>query len=129
VDDSPTARAALVSALARYGFAGEGADNAADALRRLLYEDFALALVDLQMPGVDGVQLLRLLRTRGNHVPVILVTATSDMGLLNTTVKLGAADYVPKPFDEASVGAALGRMYQVDPASLLMAGTAGSRGA
>jgi CheY-like chemotaxis protein len=122
VDDSPVARVALVSAVGHYGFSGEEAESAADALRRLLYEDFALALIDLHMPVVDGVQLLRLLRARGSGVPVILVSATSDMHLVRHTIKLGVADYLPKPFDLASVGGALGRLYGVDPASLLSGG-------
>ncbi|MFL5264810.1 MAG: response regulator [Anaeromyxobacteraceae bacterium] len=120
VDDSPAARAALASAVGHYGFAAEEVDSGGDALRRLLYEEFALALVDLQMPVVDGVQLLRLLRTRGSRVPVILVSATQDMHLVRHTVKLGASDYLPKPFDVASVGESLGRLYGVSPASLLV---------
>ena len=121
VDDSVVSRGLLVSAVGRYGFAGEEADNAGDALRRLLYEEFALALVDLHMPGVDGVQLLRLLRTRGCPVPIVLVTASTDMHIVRHAIKLGAADYLPKPFDAASVGDALGRLYGVDAASLLAA--------
>src|SRR5919198_6085109 len=58
-----------------------------------------LVLLDIRMPGMDGVEVLRRLRNVNQLLPVIMVTANEDVALARETLKIGAFDYVPKPFD------------------------------
>jgi DNA-binding response OmpR family regulator len=56
-------------------------------------------LLDVRMPGIDGVEVLRRIRRADPEVPVIMVTANEDVALAKEMLKLGAFDYVAKPFD------------------------------
>jgi DNA-binding response OmpR family regulator len=71
------------------------------------------------MPGLDGVQVLRRIRELDDRVPVIMVTANEDVGLAKETLKLGAFDYVAKPFDfdylDRAVAAGLARVAERAP--------------
>lgn len=63
-------------------------------------ERFDLLLLDMDMPGVSGVSILRLLRDRGDQTPVIILTGVSDVELAVRAMKLGAFDYLTKPVDD-----------------------------
>ena len=71
-------------------------------------------VTDVRMPGVSGVDLLRQLKARGSTMPVIVITGHGDIQLAVEAMKIGAADFLEKPFDDevllASVKAALGRL-------------------
>ena len=73
-----------------------------EALRRLLAEEFALVLLDVQMPGMDGFETATLMKRhpRTAHVPIIFVTAIHrEAAHLFTGYERGAVDYLTKPFD------------------------------
>lgn len=98
VDDEATLREPLAEYLVRQGFLVREADNAAAA--RAILADFTpdLALVDIMMPGEDGLSLTRhLVEARG--LPVILLTAKSEAMDRIVGLEIGADDYVPKPFE------------------------------
>jgi DNA-binding response OmpR family regulator len=98
---------------------GDAADGESglDAVGRLAPD---LVLLDVRMPGLDGVQVLRQIRAFDERVPVIMVTANEDVGLAKETLRLGAFDYVAKPFDfdylDRAVAAGLSRMGDTTPA-------------
>ncbi|MFD0888145.1 response regulator transcription factor [Streptosporangium algeriense] len=99
VDDEPALREALQSSLEfegyRVGLAGDG-QAALDALRREPYE---LVLLDVMMPGLDGLTACRRLRAAGNHVPVLMLTARDAVGDRVSGLDAGADDYLVKPFE------------------------------
>ena len=98
VDDEATLREPLAEYLARQGFVVREAESAAAA--RSTLGDFApdLVLLDIMMPGEDGLSLCRhLVETRG--IPVILLTAKSEAMDRIVGLEIGADDYVPKPFE------------------------------
>ncbi len=119
VEDSAVVRASLESFLEPYGFEVEHAEDGAAGLRRCTEARYDLLLLDLHMPVLDGPSMLRLLRQRGDRTPVVLVTSASDTKLLASTIKLGRADYVCKPFDLRQIHAALSRGLGVPPELLV----------
>ncbi|HEX6088070.1 MAG TPA: response regulator, partial [Thermoanaerobaculia bacterium] len=102
VDDQPNNLKALESILVDTGENLVSADSGADALRHLLHQDFAVVLLDVQMPDLDGFETADLIRSRerSRDTPIIFLTALSRS---ETNVfrgyELGAVDYIFKPFD------------------------------
>ena len=99
VDDDADARGALAEALREAGYMIETAADAFKGLGKV--PDFApdLVLTDLKMPGMDGLEFLRKLRSGGHDMPVIVTTAFADVETAVTALKEGAADYLTKPLD------------------------------
>ena len=83
------------------------AANSADALVLLSAATVALVLLDISMPGMDGLTLLREIRERHSNVDVIMVTASAGSRDVQTALRLGVADYVVKPFTFERFQAAL----------------------
>jgi two-component system, response regulator, stage 0 sporulation protein F len=113
VDDEAPVREVLTEYFSTEGYAVESAGSGADALSAVRGGRVDLVLLDVRMPGLDGVQVLRKIRELGSGVPVIMVTANEDVALAKETLKLGAFDYVAKPFDfdylDRAVAAGLAR--------------------
>jgi DNA-binding NarL/FixJ family response regulator len=97
-DDHPIMRAALAAALAELGDATfVEASDAAGAIAMLDgHPDLDLLLVDLRMPGANGVETIRALRARAPGVPVVVVSADEDPAHVAALVSLGVSGYVPK---------------------------------
>jgi two-component system OmpR family response regulator len=98
VDDEPTLREPLAAYLARQGFAVREAASAADARAMLLNEKPDLILLDIMMPGEDGLSLCRHL-VESKELPVILLTAKGEAMDRIIGLEIGADDYVVKPFE------------------------------
>jgi DNA-binding response OmpR family regulator len=96
VDDDERIRQALCLALSDEGFTVDGADSGEEALRRLETEPFDVVLADLTLPGMDGLEVVRTLRTRGD-LPIIVVTARTTASDVIAGLEAGADDYVTKP--------------------------------
>src|SRR5688572_7633471 len=105
VDDEAGARSVLAETLRGEGYTIETAGDAFKALGRL--EEFSadLVLTDLNMPGMDGVELLRKLKEHDAELPVVLMTAFGGVETAVTAMREGAADYLTKPLnlDELSI--------------------------
>jgi PAS domain S-box-containing protein len=102
VDDRPANLVALEATLRPLGIRTVTAVSGPEALRRLLTEEFALVLLDVQMPGMDGFETATLMKRhpRTAHVPIIFVTAIHrEASHLFTGYERGAVDYLTKPFD------------------------------
>jgi two-component system response regulator AtoC len=99
VDDERKMRRLLQMMLESLGLESVAADTAEEALRLSQAEHFDLVLTDLRLPGMSGLDLLRGLREGETTVPVILLTAYGSVPSAVEAMKLGAFDYVVKPFD------------------------------
>ena len=102
VDDVPTNLLALEAALEPVGALLVKATSGEEALRHLLQEDFALILMDVQMPGLSGLETAQLVRQRERtrHVPIMFITALSrEAAHVMTGYAHGAVDYLLKPVD------------------------------
>jgi two-component system OmpR family response regulator len=98
VDDEPTLRQPLADYLARQGFVVRQAEDAAKARSALLEETPDLVLLDIMMPGEDGLSLCRHL-SEAKTIPVILLTARGEATDRIVGLEIGADDYVVKPFE------------------------------
>jgi two-component system, response regulator, stage 0 sporulation protein F len=99
VDDEKPVLDVLSEYIQSQGYATHTASGGAEALAVVERERPDLVLLDLRMPGVDGLEVLRRLRKAGPRPAVIMVTANEDLALARETLKTGAFDYVAKPFD------------------------------
>jgi signal transduction histidine kinase len=102
VDDNRANLLAFEAVLAPLGYRIVGANSGAEALERVLHQDFVVILMDVHMPDLDGYQTTALIRQRqrSRDVPVIFVTAVYDQPEhTHRGYALGAVDYMTKPFD------------------------------
>ncbi len=97
VEDEPRVAAFLVKGLRAQGYAVEAVATGREALHRA-QSGFDLVILDLGLPDMDGTEVLHCLRTEGILVPVIVLTARSDVHDRIHGLDLGADDYVTKPF-------------------------------
>lgn len=73
--------------------------NGEDALSRLSHETPDIMLVDLRLPGIDGLELLEKVKDRSQNIEVVIITGHADVPSAVKAIKLGARDYIKKPFD------------------------------
>ncbi len=99
VDDDRSIRWVMEKALARAGIACRSFEDAGQVLEALKQDTPAVLLSDVRMPGQDGLQLLQTVKQRIPNVPVIIMTAYSDLDSAVASFQGGAFDYLPKPFD------------------------------
>ena len=99
VEDEPTQRHLLVDYLARQGFKAIGVTDGAALRRTLQREELALVLLDVGLPGEDGISLARYLREHHPRVGIIMVTAAGDTVDRVIGLETGADDYIPRPFE------------------------------
>ena len=111
VDDEQEVRALLQEIVAEMGYAVRGAPGGAEALETIAVFEPDVVLLDLQMPGMSGVEVLDRVRAQYPSVRVIIVTANEDLDVALRTLANGAIDYIRKPFTldavERSIGAAV----------------------
>ena len=112
VDDEKNIRESVERYLRLEGLETAGAENGLSAQRLLSEEAFAAAIVDLRMPGLDGLSLLAWLREQGLRVPVIMISAYGEIRDAVEAMKLGARDYVVKPFDPEELVVRLKRVLE-----------------
>jgi DNA-binding NtrC family response regulator len=105
VDDEAAIRLALAELLGSEGHAVREAAGGDEALAALDGAPADLVLADLRMPGMDGLRLLAEIRARFPETLVVLVTAQGDERTAVEALKLGAYDYIPKPFDNEEIRA------------------------
>ena len=99
VDDEPELRSLLVEYFARHDFAVEAVGDAAAARATLAARPPALAILDINMPGENGLSLARWMREAHPRVGLVMLTTASDTVDRVVGLELGADDYVPKPFE------------------------------
>lgn len=97
-EDDPNIRLGLVATLESEGYAVTAASDGAQALKLFPQEKYDLVLLDVMMPKASGYDVCRELRARGTRVPVLFLTAKGEEVDKVVGLKLGADDYVTKPF-------------------------------
>lgn len=103
VDDKEILRASLATALEREDHTVTALGDASEALREIKTGRFDLVLTDLKMPRMDGLSLIREIRSAGCDVPIIVMTAYASVATAVDAMKLGAYDYIQKPFEADTV--------------------------
>ena len=98
VDDDAGLRRALRRVLVSHGFEVEAAVDGAEALERLRTGVFELVVLDVMMPGTDGIEVCERLRANGDQLPVLMLTARDAVRDRVVGLEAGADDYLVKPF-------------------------------
>jgi two-component system, LuxR family, response regulator FixJ len=112
VDDDAAVRESLSFLLGAAGHAVTTFDSAGAFLEALAGLAVSCVVTDIRMPGVDGLELMRRLTAGGYRVPVIMITGHGDVRLAVEAMKLGAFDFLEKPFDDETMIAAISLALQ-----------------
>jgi len=110
VDDKPNILKVMGAVLRRDGYSVEVASDAPSALRMALEKKPDIIITDVQMPGMNGVELFHSLRTRGLDIPLIFITAYASIPEAVTVIREGAVDYLTKPVDYKALKALIRRL-------------------
>jgi len=103
VDDEKNIRLALSMSLEKLDIPVETAASGEEALEKVAQAGYGLMLLDLRMPGLDGMEVLRRVAQQRPEIKVIIITAYGSIDLAVEAMKLGAVDFLQKPFDAAQV--------------------------
>ncbi len=105
VEDEPNIVESLRFILSQAGFAVEVSTDGADALQRLQAQDFAVIILDIMLPGLNGLDVLRAVRgdRRLAGLPVIVLTAKGQANDRRSAEEIGASAFITKPFSNAEV--------------------------
>jgi len=99
VDDEQNIRRMLIRVLSPERFIVKEAVNGLEALKKLQEENYSLVLLDLKMPGLNGIETLKKIREYDINLPIIMMSAYGSITEAVEAMKLGALDYLIKPFD------------------------------
>jgi two-component system, NtrC family, response regulator HydG len=103
VDDEPTLLRALEALLRKKGYEVTGLDSPIMATQKLAQEDYDVALLDIKMPQLSGLELLNAVKHRRPEVEVIMMTGHATVETALAAVKAGAYDYLTKPFEDVEL--------------------------
>ncbi|MFZ5426068.1 MAG: response regulator [Thermodesulfobacteriota bacterium] len=112
VDDEKDFNETIVKRLNRRGFAAQSALSGPEALALLAKSGFDVALLDIMMPGMDGIEVLREMKKRHPSVEVILLTGHASVESGVQGMSIGANAYLIKPVDFEELLAAIGQAYE-----------------
>lgn len=98
IDDDPEIASALVRGLALHGYEGEAVNRADHGLRSLLEGDFEGAIIDVMLGSDSGIELVRSARAEGATLPILMLSALSEVEDRAAGLEAGANDYIVKPF-------------------------------
>ena len=107
VDDEQVICDVLYNELSERGYLCATALSGKDALAQLASEDFDVVLLDIRLPGMSGMEVLREIWLNHGNTATIMITAVNDVNTAVEAMKLGASDYLVKPFDLDKVNASI----------------------
>ena len=116
VDDDAAMRDSMAFLLDVNGFEPRVYDSAAALLAESPIDALSCVVSDIRMPGMNGIELVLKLKSKGSACPVILVTGHGDVALAVEAMKAGAADFIEKPFDDAVLLGAIRSALDARPA-------------
>jgi len=99
VDDEQVVCDLLHDELTERGYQSTAVLTGNDALAKLDKEDFEVVLLDIRLPGISGMEVLTKIRSNHRNTATVMITAVNDVDTAVTAMKLGALDYIVKPFD------------------------------
>jgi two-component system, NtrC family, response regulator AtoC len=99
IDDEKVIRDVLEAFLAKKGYEVVSASSAEEGIEKLKTEKPKVILLDIRMPGMSGVDAIKRIREIDKDVGILMATAVLDEEIARQTIKLGASDYIIKPFD------------------------------
>jgi len=114
-DDEETIRAILKEELEEEGYAITTAVDGEDAIRLLRQDKFDLVLADIKMPRADGFDVLRTVKAEQPSVRVIMLTGFADLKNAIESKRLGADDFVSKPYDIVDLVTTIERVLSLEP--------------
>jgi len=103
VDDDEAVRRSLALLLGSFGHATRTYASAEDLLAGLDVLEPGCAVIDIRMPGMDGLALQHALQARGSTMPIVIVTGHADVAVAVQAMKAGAVDFIEKPFEEQAI--------------------------
>ena len=107
VDDEESLRMLVKNQLQQEGFAVDTADDGDTAVEALKTKIYDLALLDIRMPRMNGIEVLKYIRKNKPLTRVIMLTAVDDLAIAIEAVKNGANDYLTKPYDAENLVASI----------------------
>jgi len=118
IDDDAAMRDSLNFLLAAAGFDVTTFDTATKFLNVLPRLDFGCVVSDVRMPGIDGIELLKRMKALTSRFPIVIITGHGDVPLAVEAMKLGAVDFLEKPFEDDRLIAMIDTaIRQSDPAA------------
>ncbi len=108
----------------RQGFGVEKCSDACKGLDLATHSDYSAILLDVKMPGMDGIHFLEALRKTKPAIPVVLMTGYPSIPTAASAIRLGVSDYVTKPFTPEEISQAVHRLLRKDDAVAVATPTA-----
>ena len=109
-EDEKALSKALVKIFKRNNYSVDAVYNGEDALTFIEYGNYDAVVLDIMMPKADGITVLKKVRASGNNIPILILTAKSEIDDRVLGLDCGADDYLPKPFDTRELLARIRRM-------------------
>jgi FixJ family two-component response regulator len=115
IDDDASVRAGMEALVSSIGFTACVFDSAEEFLRSSRIEDTSCLITDVQMPGMNGLELQRRLITQGRRIPIIFITAFSEQSGRERALAGGALAYLEKPFAGETMTSLLRKAMEAPP--------------
>jgi FixJ family two-component response regulator len=112
IDDDASVRTATGALVRSLGFTVQVFASAEEFLKSARADDMSCLITDVQMPGMSGLELQRVLAAQGSRTPIIFITAFPEARIRSQAEAAGAAGFLVKPFDEDAMIACLDRALQ-----------------
>ena len=110
VEDERFFREAITEVLSAHDYSCVVCEDGEGALKRVDSERFAVVVLDIRLPGIDGIEVLRQIRIVQPELRVIMLSASTDQELVLEALRLGASDYLAKPLSSKDLVAAVERL-------------------
>lgn len=113
VDDHPDLRQSLQNQFEAENFAVDTAQDGLEALEKIRGQEYDIVLLDMKMPNLDGMGVLRSLRGSERFPKIVMLTAVDEVETAMECVKMGARDYISKPYDPEELTRVVNKILSV----------------